>query len=209
MVLMLTVNMLSGETFTNAITRNVKVNCITTISMQIVMESFIWGTPAKMNLYNNTIYDDKVLSKVVTACGRKLGVRTKNVIVQVNPSKRLNSGGMMYHAGWVRWKKNNKNTKMTECRGAFKVTLLPPEPLIQWWDSDVISIAERFVYVLLHEWGHIKDYHNRVVYNEVKTKSGRQVEHDKRLCELAVHVPVPSVIEKVYVSGGAGYDIPK
>lgn len=134
-----------------------------------------------MKLYNRSKIADSVLQDLLIKAGRSIGANTQNVVVQVNPScqnRWLHIRGMAYECDSVLIGKRFVATD----GGWFKISL----PILRI--TDPITIAESFLQVARHEWGHILDYQNggrdTLEFSHRSYSSGRRPKHDSRPEEL-------------------------
>lgn len=131
-----------------------------------------------MKLINRTRVPDELLEPLLILAGRRVGARTRGVVVQVNPGRFAK--GMAYECIRVRWTPRSRRWLDTD-GGAFKVTL--PSCGSALWR------AMEFADVAAHEWCHIREYQqggsSRFPFSR-KAASGRRPAHRFRPEEVRV-----------------------
>ena len=136
-----------------------------------------------MRLLNRTPLPDSALYDLLVKAGRSVSASTTGVVVQVNPSYRAfnRASGMAYRCDSVGWGRSKR--WLSTSGGAFRISL----PLLYLKHSDrntdLVSVAESFLQVARHEWGHIRDYQNKLESSR-RGPGGRRPPHDSRPEEI-------------------------
>ena len=134
-----------------------------------------------MKLYNKTSIPDAILSALLIKAGRSVGAATSNVVVDVGRGLNMWSSGEA-HECCATW----RNGRYVDTDGGWFKIILPLGGTTRP-DYDPLEVAQSFLRVARHEWGHIRDFQHggrRVMEFARAGRSGRRAAHDSRPEEI-------------------------
>lgn len=135
-----------------------------------------------MKLLNRTRISDRVLHQILVKAARSVGARSSRVVVQVNPAHQ--ASGRAQRCAAIRLGGRWYDTD----GGWFKIALPAadlsgsPDPV-----TTIRLLADEFVQVAQHEWGHIRDFqnpHQETLTFSQRGRNGRRPRHDSRPEEI-------------------------
>ena len=106
-----------------------------------------------MKLYNRTDCPDDVLAPMLKRAARAIGARHGKVVVIVTQNRSKRITGECLACAWVRASRPGWRGPKIATDGGYMHLRLP-----EAGPDDPVRTAERLWEVMLHEWGHIRDF---------------------------------------------------
>lgn len=122
-----------------------------------------------MIVANRTRVPKALLVCLIEKAGRIMGAMSRDIVVQVNPSRRGGGEAFRTSIAWLSLRPGEYKSRLHTRGGWFKVKLQ-----CAWKGIDPLQAAQNFVETCLHEWFHVLEYQLMESGYDLEFSSGYQ-----------------------------------